>query len=381
MQTITAPVGENGTNTISDAALIQAILLKTRRPDSTAYLKSYDGVIGDVTKGAIRQFQADHVLPDPDATAGLVKPGDATWAKLLEQVDRDFADMRVLAGGKTVYVAATAAELQAKIDAVATFTFTAAFRAKVIACIKRVHALHGIAIGVCPKGDRRNFQTQFELFNQVPKVTGAGPGESNHNFGMAVDLGFAGLRWLRADGTVADNENPWLRKLNGETDNISAESMRFWEAMRAVGTGAEVGAFRGPQADRPHLQNWDDAGVSMSARLAAFLTSHGEMRWRASAGPNKSAVYACDLGLGGDPIPVGTAAQIWSRQAPVTVAMLTQARANAAQARVRSEAKAGATTLPPVDVAITQADVIMMQQALRHQFEWADANWKDWTPH
>lgn len=380
MQTITAPVGENGTNTISDAALAQAILLKTRRPNGTAYLKSYDGLIGDITKGAIRDFQADHVLPDPGTTAGLVRPGDATWAKLLEQVDRDFADMRVLRGGKTVYIAATAAELQVKIAAVDTFTFTPAFRAKVVACIKRMHSLHGIALGVCPKGDRRNFQTQFELFNQVPKVTGAGPGESNHNFGMAVDLGFARLRWLRGDGAVTDNENPWLRRLNGETDIISDEAMRFWEAMRTVGTSAEVGAFRGPQADRPHLQNWDDAGVSMSARLAAFLTSHGEMRWRASSSPKKSAVYACDLGLGGDPISVGTAAQIWNRQATVTVAMLTQARADSPHLAVRNQAKADAPGLPPGNAAITQVDVITMQQALRHQFEWADANWKDWTP-
>ncbi|MDQ2989999.1 MAG: hypothetical protein M3R60_12935 [Pseudomonadota bacterium] len=376
MQTITAPVGENGTNAISDAALVQAILLKTRRPNGTAYLKSYDGLVGNITKGAIRDFQSDHVPTGPGVTAGLVKPADATWAKLLEQVDRDFADMRVLAGGKTVYIAATAAELQAKIAAVDTFTFTPAFRAKVIACIKRMHALHGIALGVCPKGDRRNFQTQFELFNQVPKVTGAGPGESNHNFGMAVDLGFAGLRWLRAEGAVTDNENPWLRRMNGETDNISDEAMRFWDAMRAVGTSAAVVAFRGPQADRPHLQNWDDAGVSMSSRLAAFLTSHGVMRWRASA-----AVYSCDLGLGGDPIPVGTAAQIWNRQATVTIAMLTQARANMAHSTAPSQGKAGAPGLPPGNVAITQANVIMMQQALRHQFDWADANWNDWTPH
>lgn len=383
MQTITAPVGENGTNTISDVALIQAILLKTRRPATgTPYLKSYDGLIGPITKGAISDFQSDHVFvsPNPGATAGLVRPGDATWAKLLEKVDRDFADMRVLAGGKTAYIAATAAELQAKIAAVDTFTFTPAFRAKVVACIQRMHTLHGIAIGVCPKGDRRNFQTQFELFNQVPKVTGAGPGESNHNFGMAVDLGFAGLRWLRGDGAVTDNENPWLRRLNGETDIIGDQAMRFWEAMRAVGTSAEVGAFRGPQADRPHLQNWDDAGVSMSARLAAFLTSNGEMHWRATSSPKKSAIYSCDLGLGGDPIPVGTAAQIWNRQATVTVAMLTQARADVAHSTTRSEAKAGDPAHPEGSGPVTQADVIMMQQALRHQFEWADANWKDWTP-
>lgn len=379
MQTITAPVGENGSNIINDVALIQAILLKTRRPASaTPYLTSYDGLMGKITKGAIRDFQADHA-PAPQAP-GLVRPGDATWTKLLEKVDRDFADMRVLAGGKTVYIAATTAELEAKIAAADTFTFTPAFRAKVVACIKRLHALHGIAIGVCRKGDRRNFQTQYELFMQADGVTHAGPGESNHNFGMAADLGFAGLRWLRSDGSVADNEDSWLHQLSPGKNTINDEAMRFWEALRAVGTSAAVGAFHGPMNDRPHLQNWDDARVSMSRRLAAFMTSHHEMRWHATPASKKSAVYSCDLGLGGDPIPVGTAAQIWNRQAAVTVAMLKQAYAAQSHSTAQNQGKEGAPADPVGPATATEADVIAMQQALRHQFEWADTHWEDWTP-
>lgn len=388
MQTITAPVGENGSNIINDVALIQAILLKTPRPVTGApYLTSYDGLIGNITKGAIRDFQADHVFvapdgqqgaPNPQATAGLVSPGDATWAKLLENVDRDFADMRVLPGGKTAYIAATAAELDAKIAAVDTFTFIPAFRAKVVACIQRMHALHGIAIGVCPQGARRDFQTQYELFTSGRNVTRAGPGESNHNFGMAVDLGFAGLRWLRSDGGVTDNEDSWLNKLSPGTG--ASEAMRFWEALRTVGTSAAVGAFRGPIDDRPHLQNWDDAGVSMSARLAALLSLPGEMRWRATSAPGTSAIYSCDLGLGGSLIPVGTAAQIWSRQATVTIEMLTQARAAQRSPTPMNEARA-LSSAPAAAAAVTQADVITVQQALRHQFEWADTHWQEWTAH
>lgn len=384
MQKITASVGDGGKNTPSDVALVQAMLLKTRRAPAPAaqpstYLSSYDGVCGNITKAAIRAFQRDFGLQGAaiaNATEGLVKLGDATWVKLLDKVNSDFSDMRVLPGATTVYLAATSAQLQAKLAAANALTFTPAFRTKVIACINRMHALYGIAVGVCPKGDRRTFQTQYELLTGGGGVTHAGPGESNHNFGMAVDLGFAGLRWLKRDGAVTENEDAWLHKLDAIHGN---QSLLFWDALRAVGTSAAVGAFRGPLADRPHLQNWDDAGVSMAARLADLLTRSGTMRWSGTRGS-----YACDLGLGGSLIPIGTAAQIWNRQAAVSVDMLTQARAASAEHPApRSQGLAPSPTAPlhaaPVAKA-TQVDVIMMQRELRHQFELAEANWQNWTP-
>ncbi len=413
MQAISGSVGDKGANNISDVALVQAILLKTQRaatPGSPAgpYLASYDGVCGDGTKAAIRAFQTDHVFvsadgrqcaPNPNATSGLVAPGDATWKKLIEKVGAGFADMRVLAGGKTVYVAATDAQLLTKIAAANAMTFTPAFRTKVIACINRMHALHGIAIGVCRQGDRRDFQTQYDLLTSGRGVTNAGPGESNHNFGMAVDLGFEGLRWLQSNGTVTENETSWLHRLDPR-QTVVAEALRFWDALRAVGTSAVVGAFRGPAADRPHLQNWSDAGVSMAARLADLLTRSGTMRWAATRG-----AYTCDLGLGGDLVSVGTAAQIWNRQATLTLAELTRLRgdqaARAAGAQRAGPGGAGGAPpgRPPVPAQpprpgapmpggnqpgapaqpVTQADVTAMQRELRHQFELADANWQAWT--
>ena len=175
MQLITGSVGENGANSLSDSALVQAILLKTQsaatsgRP-AAPYLSSYDGVVGNGTKTAIRNFQTDHVFISPNgtqsmnvpnATAGLVRPGDATWTKLLEKVDPLFYDMRVLVGGKTVYVAATAAQLQTKVVAASAMTFTPVFRLKVINCINRMHVLYGTAISVSAQGDRRYLQGQL----------------------------------------------------------------------------------------------------------------------------------------------------------------------------------------------------------------------------
>lgn len=398
MQIITNSVGENGNNNISDVALVQAILVKTQRPatnttPSAPFLASYDGVSGNGTISAIRDFQNHHVFvspngqqsaPNPNATAGLVRPNDATWAKLVEMVPAAFSDMRVLAGGKTVYVAATAAQLQAKIAAANALTFTQAFRTKVIACINRMHSLHGIAIGVCRQGDRRTFQTQYDLLTSGRNVTRAGPGESNHNFGMAVDLGFEGLRWLQRNGTVTERETSWFHLLD-PNQVLNAESLKFWETLRTVGTSSQVGAFRGPASDRPHLQNWDDAGVSMAARLADLLTRSGTMRWSATRG-----AYSSDLGFGGELFAVGSAAQIWNRQATVTVAMLIRGRA----ARLAQAAPGGPQRQAPgvpqpgnrppqpgnrPQGPPTQADVVAMQQELRRQFELADANWQNWT--
>ena len=95
----------------------------------------------------------------------------------------------------------------------ALLTFQPLFGTNVAAVINRIFDSYGIATGVCANGDRRTFQTQYQLLTSGRNVTHAGPGESNHNFGQAVDLGFEGLRWLRADGTPVDNETSWLHAL------------------------------------------------------------------------------------------------------------------------------------------------------------------------
>jgi hypothetical protein len=391
-------------NKSGDAALVQAILLKTKRAatrttPAAPYLLSYDGDCGKDTKAAIRVFQDDHVFvssdglqcaPNPRATAGLVKPGDATWDKLIEKVDPAFSDMRVMEGGKTVYVAATAEQLAARTAAVGGLTFNAAFAAKVIACINRMYELYGIAVGVCREGDRRTFQKQYDLLTGGDNVTHAGPGESNHNFGMAVDLGFEKLRWIKKYGEVTENETSWFHILNPNQKVIGPEAMKFWQALRSVGTSGAVGLFRGPEGDRPHLQNWDDAHVDMATRLADLLTRSGAMHW---SGAHQA--YSCDLGLGGDLYRVGTAQQIWNRQATVTIDMLTRARA--AQALRAGQRAVGQVALAvgvrgrlpqpgnpphggPRVQPVTHADVVAVQQALRREFELADANWPSWTP-
>jgi hypothetical protein len=392
MQAIAGSVGDGGTNTGSDVALIQVMLMKVQQAGGRGpYLTSYDGASGPGTIAAIRQFKIDqNVEPQTPAAAvrGVIQPDDATWRRLAAMVPQDFQGLRVLPAGKTVYLEATTQQRDAKITNAATFTFAPAFRVKINNLINRMHAVHGIAVGVCPQGGRRSFQEQYELFTSGRGVTNAGPGESNHNFGMAADIGFAGLRWLRSDGTVVENEGHWL----GQMHRVSAEQeLKFWDALRAVGTSNAVGAYRGPAGDRPHLQNWSDAGVSMARGLAAHLTRSGTMHWERAG-----RVYQSDLGFGGVLYPVGTAAQIWAGNATIDAATLTRARA---AARPRAAALPAAARQPaglavqgaPARAAAVPAaagqpaqataeDVAAMRRALRAEFERADRNWSAWLP-
>lgn len=389
MQNLSGTVGEHGANTRHDTALLQAILVLTRRPANldpqrSKYLAAIDGDCGERTKGAIRQFQYDQVFVAPGGgrsqavpgvTAGLISPNDVTWKKMTAAVPDGFTDLRVLNASKTVYVAATQAQRNARIADVGRLTFQPIFRRNVIALINGIYDRHGVAIGVCRAGDRRTFQTQYELLTSGRQVTNAGPGESNHNFGQAVDLGFENLRWLRRDGTVVEDETSWLHRLDPQQRAIG-EALVFWNMLR--NEGARVGLHRGPVADHPHLQAWSDAGIDMATRLADLLTRAGGMRWT-----GRQQRYQCDLGFAGLFFDVGSAAQIWNRQATITAATLTEARSQvggqplAAPGAARQPAGAprGAPAGAP---AVTPQDIAAMRESLRGDFAAADGSWEKW---
>jgi hypothetical protein len=241
--------------------------------------------------------------------------------------------------------------------------------------INRIADTHGIAIGVCRDGDRRSFQLQYELLTSGRNVTRAGPGESNHNFGQGVDLGFENLRWIDPDGKVVENETSWLHRLD-PAQQATGEALIFWNMLRDQ--GRQVGMHPGPPSDRPHLQAWNDAGIDMANRLADLLTRSGRMRWT-----GRHQRYQCDLGYGGQFFEVGSAAQIWNRQATVTVDMLTRA---AAQSPTRPASGSSPTpprmpvpagTRPSGGLATPQG-VSAMQGALRADFEAADSTWQSW---
>jgi hypothetical protein len=379
MQNLSASVGPAGALR-HEAALVQAMLCLTERPqilDPTGakYLSDIDGDCGPATQAAIVRFQNERLFvnatgrasaPVPGSTPGTIRPGDPTWMKLVAGLPTDRSDLRVLSGSKTVYVAGTQAELNRSIGQVGSLTFSESFRSSVTTLVNRIYSRHGIVVGVCKKGDRRDFQTQYELYIKHDGTTNAGPGESNHNFGQAVDMGFAGLRWLRPNATIVANEDSWMHQLD-PGQQATGECLFFWNMLRDEGTA--IGLFRGPVHDRPHLQAWSDNGIDMADRLAVLMTRVGKMKWA-----GQSQKYKCDLGLSGELFDVGSADVIWARTANVTAEKLKKARA-------QNQATPPVGQSAPPQPAVTEADVTAMRNALRDDFAAADAAaaWPTWT--
>jgi hypothetical protein len=198
---------------------------------------------------------------------------------------------------------------------------------------------------VTDSGWRRSFAEQAAL---NPKSTKAGPGESNHNFGRAVDLGFSDLRWVQGNGTIR-TDNDWLMGLAAVS---AVKANAFWDARDAIALKPPIGLFR-LQFERIHLQSFDDATVSMTKSLAALLTAVGTMKWERR--------YKCDLGGGGALFSVGDAKQIWAGNATVSKAEIAAAKGVKAS-------------------TITAKDVADTKKALKADFEAAETNWKKWVP-
>lgn len=390
MQSITGSVGAHGANSVSDVALVKAMLVKAPRASAGphgGYLAAYNGTADQPLTDAVTAFQRDRGVR---GAAGLIAPGDATWTALVRQVPADLQDMRILAGSRVVYLGATQQQRAASLASVAQAAFAAQFALKIRTLLERMYTDHGLTMVLAPKGGRRTFGEQQAIMDLSPAATHAGPGENNHNYGQAVDLGYTGLRWLHANGGVGVEQKPYLDGLKAE---FAGQDAFFWTAYRTVGHA--VGTFNGPAWDLDHQQNWSDHGTSMSRSLAHLLSLSGRMRWSASGGhPNQ---YSSDLGFGGATVPVGSASQIWKGQATVTAAQITRLRAAAAQRAHggRPPAPNGRPGAPPMPgggavpgagpagghpAQASAADVAAARAALQQTFHAADANWQSWTP-
>jgi hypothetical protein len=400
---LTKSVGDGGANLKHDVALVRAMLLLVKDAKGAPYLAGpYDGTYSDAVKGAIAAFQRDWklspaaplpaagigagkagpgnfkvagplgaggaqvvVLPAVGAGAakaapvapapgpgqevsGVMAPGGPTLRKLAALLPATHAELRVIAGHSTVYLAAdakAAAESEAAIAKDAEFE--PQFRAKIATLVREMHGRHKIALSLTPTGRRRNFAQQQKEVN-----TKAGPGESNHNFGRAADIGFRGFRWLQGDGKIKQDVD-WLNALQ-KTKAASASA--FWDARDAI--AKTLNLFR-LQFERVHLQAFDQAKVSNARSLVKLLNAVGTMKWEPR--------YKSDLGFGGKLFAVGTARQIYAGNATVTDAEIAAAKSAALGKAVA-----------PAD--IKAADVQAMKDALKADFDRADQNWAKWAP-
>jgi peptidoglycan hydrolase-like protein with peptidoglycan-binding domain len=397
-------VGEGGANAAHDVALIQVMLRVVKNAKGAVYFNNaYTGTYDAATKAAVIAFQTDQKLAsapgaklDPAAAAkldktGFIDKGSATLKALSQALPADYKEVLIIEGTKTVYLPmaeasakASAAAIQAKAD------LDPVFRGKVANLVTEMYAKHKIVLSIPGDGWNRNFAAQA-----VPAKagTGANPGESNHQYGKAVDIGFDGLRWVAGDGQINKPDNFWLSKAGMPADKQKA----FWEARNRIAFNA-LGLFKTNKVgDLIHLQAYKDDHVSYGRSLAALLqaVSPNGMKWSVDlANPNQ---YRSDFGLGGAPYKAGSALQIWGGQATVSKPDLVKAL-NAKLAvdkafsvdkffgvpmPVAPQAKPGAKPPAPIilkDVDIKDAYLATMKTRLKGEFQAADQNRGKWKP-
>ena len=360
MPDIKDSVGEAGaTNNVHDIALVQAMLKVIKDANGKAYLKSnYDGIYGKDTKAAIINFQKDNnIIPADKKKAALVadklgmivKNGPSVKA-LNQNLPATHKTMTIIAKTKTVYLEGDAKDAKASSNSVANDinNLIADTRTAVSKLINDMYDTHKIVLYTTKDGRRRTFAEQAKL---GPPATNAGPGESNHNFGHAVDIGFRDIKWVQGDGTITKDDN-WLNAL-AKVSNVKANA--FWDARDAIALDAK----RNPRLyrlafERIHLQTYDQNTISSGRSLATLLTNVGATSWQ--MGVNN---YKTDFGYKKGYFNVGTAKQIFLGNANVTAADLATAKA------------VKVTT-------IKQQDLVAAKTLLKDDFVKADTNWKKW---
>jgi peptidoglycan hydrolase-like protein with peptidoglycan-binding domain len=375
-------VGEGGSNIPSDVAIVQLMLRLVKDAKQQPYFGgAYDGAYGSATKNAIVAFQTDTKLvparpaankagtpapvPGPAGggqtaeKAGIVAATSATFKQLAARIPAGYQEMRALpAAQTTIYLPAAQADVdQSKIAIVGDPQLDPAFRSRVGQLVEQMYAKHRIALWLTPTGSRRTFTQQA-----AEVQTKAGPGESNHNFGRAVDIGFKGLVWVKGDGTKR-TDAAWLNALEAAFPN---KARAFWDVRDVVAQGLTLYRL---QFERVHLQAFDQATVSSGRSLAALLNlvTANKMAWSASYA-GTAWQYKSDLGAtGGDMQAVGTSKQIWSGQSIVTKASVI---------KVWNKQAKNNKTWSEADVK--DPDVADYKARLKADFESADANWIKW---
>jgi hypothetical protein len=350
---ITDSVGDGATNKTHDVALVQAMLRIVKNAKGVPYLTgNYDGSYGTGTKDGIIAFQKDNAKviqagQKGKEKEGVVDAGGTTLATLSAALPATHKELRIIPNTKTVYLEGLAADATASAGAIRSDAeFEAVFKANLASLVDTIYAQHRIVLWITPTGRRRTFAQQA-----AETQTNAGPGESNHNFGRASDIGFRGLRWLAGDGQIKKDDD-WLNVLNGVS---SAKANALWDARDAL--AAKIPLYH-LDFERIHLQLYHQSTFNNPRSLVKLLNTVGKAKWETG--------YKSDFGLGGALFQVGSAKQIWAGNATVSKADLAKALTAKTQKVVK-------------ETDIKAQQIVDMQKALKADFEAADKNWVKWV--
>lgn len=398
MVDITKTVGTMGSNASEDVALVQLMLRVVKNAQGQPYFRSnYNGSYDQALKTAILAFQQDQKLitattPAPFAEKPeLVAPNSKTLTALIARLPADLKDIRIIPGTKTIYVEgkqslATSSAAFIRMDKNLNY----GFRAKVSKLVEGMYEKHKIVLDVVPlTGRRRDFSDQ----EKVSAYTNAGPGESPHQFGRAVDIGFKEFRWVAGDGTIK-TDSYWLNARNLPL----AQCKELWAARDAIAF-KQLGLFKTNKAgDYIHVQGFADENVDMGKSLAKLLetASPTKSKWSFAGRVADKNVYTVDMGLG-TAVNVGSAISLWKGEAYVNKADPVKAlnaklaidpnfsiekffgvAAKPVPAVTQAAAPAKAAPLTEADI---KPDYIKhLQKLLKAEMQAADMGWDSWVP-
>jgi hypothetical protein len=411
-----------------DIAMVQMMLKVIKDAKGTPYLKvNYSGEWNIETNDAIIRFQQDNKLiklpPEEGkvtttgaptkapavagaATAfdktGVVESKSATFRKLNDLLPPDYKDATILPGAKTIYFPGKASEATVSSNKIrSNLQLEAKFRQKVADFIDAFYKRTKIVLKSPPRsGGRRDFKEQMNVISQ------AGPGESNHQFGQAADIGFQGLKWVDGDGTIRE-DTYWLNlgtEKPGKKAHMTKEKAKeFWKAHNQLAFG-QIGLRPTSLAgDELHVQAYDDLSLSYSRSLAKLLNitskTHYEGMPHVKGQQNK---YKSDFGLGGKTYIVGTSKELFGGEAKININDLTAAL-NASKKDLAKlhlfkdfqfvKKALNAAGKPPLGKLpepvmggklaakdICDADIDLLRKAAKADWVKADQNWKQWGP-
>ncbi len=405
-------------NAVGDVTVAQLLLRAAKNPRTKApfFLGKATGICDEATVKAIREFQLAHGLAaeplkpgKPMAPAriggpavfvanaptnaseklGVIAAGTTTFRKLVEESTKAaprLARLRTLLKSRHAYLEASLNDWQLARKEITEASLDEDFRDTVLSLVDAVFKAHGIVLrGWSPElSYLRSFADQHKAL--VGKKSKAHPGEGLHNYGLAIDVGYLDLVLIRDDGKEAvvtgDTQFDALTTVHGFALQNALFKVRddLWESP-PKGSGA---LFRirldGKDNDPNHFQAYSQfpnlypkaPKVSMSRSLADHLSEVASsatetVTWKALKGHH----YACDLGLGINPIDVGTADEIWQGHAKLKKTQLVHALNDAAK-------KAGKPQIKESD--LTDASFRKLFDSLRGAFVAAEARYDEWLP-
>jgi len=172
--------------------------------------------------------------------------------------------------------------------------------------IRGMHDL-GIAFGASKKysAGYRSFQQQYKLKTKKTKkfITNAGPGESFHNYGLAVDLGV--INWVDKNGK-SYNTDFWLGSMD-KAPGYTGFSSKIWKKRNSFGLNKVYSLKK----EIIHLQSVP-AKTSARSGLAKCLNKAATgTKFSYQRGPNKSSTYQCKVSEKAKWVNIGTAVELW----------------------------------------------------------------------